>query len=86
MDPLEQRAILLAVSWLDAGIAFPHPRDGIVFHNREARLSARPPSFYRDYTVPTLGVTGRGPRRIIAAASGELYYTANHYGSFQQIR
>jgi len=59
-DPLEQRAILLAVSWLDAGVAFPHPRDGIVFHNREAFLPAGPPSFYREYTVPTLGVTGRG--------------------------
>jgi len=70
-DPLEQQAILSAVSRLNSGAPLPYPRDGTVFHNREARLPAAPPAFYREYTVPT---------------SGGIYYSPDHYGSFQRLR
>lgn len=77
------------------GGPFPYPRnDGVVFGNFERRLPAQPRGYYREYTVPTPGIRDRGARRIIAgegvqrnvAASGEYYYTDDHYRSFRRIR
>ncbi|MDD3528957.1 MAG: ribonuclease domain-containing protein [Gallionellaceae bacterium] len=65
---------------------FPYSRDGIVFHNREGRLPARPRGYYREYTVPTPGRRDRGPRRIVAGQAGDYYYTEDHYRSFRRIR
>ncbi len=77
------------------GGPFPYPgKDGSIFGNFEKRLPAQPRGYYREYTVPTPGSRDRGARRIIAgqgsggdvAASGEYYYTEDHYRSFQRIR
>ncbi len=65
---------------------FPYPRDGIVFGNYERRLPSRTRGYYHEYTVPTPGSRSRGARRIISGASGEHYYTADHYRSFRRIR
>jgi ribonuclease T1 len=35
--------------------------------------------------VITPGSADRGARRIIAGADGELYYTADHYATFQRV-
>lgn len=64
---------------------FPYARDGTTFHNRERRLPGRPPGYFREYTVTTPGIKGRGPRRIVAGSSGELYYTEDHYRTFKRI-
>jgi ribonuclease T1 len=64
---------------------FPYRRDGATFGNRERLLPARPRGYYREYTVATPGERDRGPRRIIAGAAGERYYTADHYRSFRRI-
>ena len=69
-----------------AGGPFPYERDGIVFGNREGLLPKRPRGHYREYTVRTPGASNRGARRIVAAQSGELYYTDDHYASFRRIR
>lgn len=69
-----------------AGGPFPYSRDGIVFGNYEKRLPLRNRGYYREYTVPTPGVKGRGARRIVAGEGGERYYTDDHYRSFRRIR
>ncbi len=72
------------------GGPFRHAKDGTVFFNREGRLPPRERGYYREYTVPTPGASDRGARRIVAGgdprASGEYYYTGDHYRSFRRIR
>ena len=76
------------------GGPFPYRKDGSVFANREKRLPSQFHGYYREYTVPTPGSRDRGARRIVAgrgaqgsaAASGEYYYTDDHYESFRRIR
>jgi len=71
---------------IEQGGPFPYSRDGITFGNYEKRLPLKTRGYYREYTVPTLGQRNRGARRIIAGKSGERYYTADHYRTFQRIR
>ncbi len=81
--PAEARATLALIR---AGGPFPHAQDGRTFGNREKLLPRRARGYYREYTVPTPGARDRGARRIVAGKAGELYYTADHYRSFQRIR
>lgn len=69
-----------------AGGPFPYRQDNTVFGNREKRLPMAARGHYREYTVKTPGSRDRGARRIVAAASGELYYTDDHYNSFRRIK
>lgn len=71
---------------VDAGGPFPYRRDGVVFENRERRLPQHPSGYWREYTVPTPGSDDRGARRLVVGRSGEVYYSADHYGSFRLIR
>ncbi|MEI7967840.1 MAG: ribonuclease domain-containing protein [Betaproteobacteria bacterium] len=80
--PPEARA---TVALIRAGGPFPYTRDGSVFSNREQRLPGRPRGFYREYTVPTPGSRDRGARRIVAGGRTLLYWTGDHYASFQRI-
>jgi ribonuclease T1 len=80
--PAEALATLALVR---QGGPFPYERDGIVFGNFERRLPVRSRGYYREYTVPTPGLSHRGARRIVAGREGELYYTSDHYRSFRRI-
>ena len=64
------------------GERYPHRNDGTVFANREGRLPRKPREWYREYVVPTPGVRGPGPQRIILGREGEAFYTPDHYGTF----
>lgn len=72
------------------GGPFPYAKDGTVFFNRERLLPPQRRGYYTEYTVPTPGASDRGARRIVAGgdprASGEYYYTRDHYRSFCRIR
>jgi ribonuclease T1 len=68
------------------GGPFPYARDGAVFFNREKLLPEAPRGTYREYTVPTPGLTNRGARRIVAGGAGAFYYTDDHYRSFRRIQ
>lgn len=68
------------------GGPFPYARDGTVFFNREKLLPEARRGSYREYTVPTPGLTNRGARRIVASDAGALYYTDDHYRSFRRIQ
>ncbi len=75
------------VALIDAGGPFPYPgKDGSTFGNFERLLPARARGYYAEYTVPTPGAETRGARRIIAGDGGELYWTEDHYESFERIR
>lgn len=80
--PAEARATLTLIR--ERG-PFPYERDGVVFGNFERRLPIRERGYYREYTVPTPGVSHRGARRIVAGHGGELYYTSDHYRTFRRI-
>jgi RHS repeat-associated protein len=67
---------------IDSGGSFPHPNDGSVFQNREGLLPTQPYGYYNEYVVPTPGVNGPGPMRIITGQNGDLYFTPNHYQTF----
>ncbi|MDP2431001.1 MAG: ribonuclease domain-containing protein [Pseudomonadota bacterium] len=82
--PPEGRATLALIK---QGGPFPYSRDGIIFGNREGLLPAQSRGYYREYTVPTPGLSHRGPRRIVSGGhGGEYWYTADHYRSFKRIR
>lgn len=68
------------------GGPFPYAKDGSIFGNREGRLPEQPRGYYREYTVPTPGVSHRGARRIVAGGGREFWYSADHYRSFRRIR
>jgi ribonuclease T1 len=73
------------VALIQAGGPFPYDRDGVVFENREGLLPSAAAGYYHEYTVPTPGASDRGARRIIAGSGGELYWTADHYRTFERI-
>ena len=82
--PAEARQTLRLIQ---AGGPFPYDRDGATFQNREGRLPAQPPGYYREYTVLTPGSSDRGARRIVSGGNPpvEFYYTDDHYRSFRQV-
>jgi ribonuclease T1 len=85
--PLEAQQTLVLIR---RGGPFPYPRDGIAFGNYERLLPEQKRGYYREFTVKTPGVRGRGARRIIAGgdavAPKEYFYTDDHYASFRRIR
>lgn len=70
---------------IDAGRKSAHHNDGSVFRNSSRRLPSRPDGYYREYVVPTPGVRGPGPQRLVLGREGEIYYTADHYESFLRV-
>lgn len=82
--PVQARTVLTEIA--DGG-PFEYPgKDGSTFGNYEGLLPAEPYGYYKEYTVDTPGASTRGTRRIIAGGGGQLYYTDDHYESFDRIR
>lgn len=52
---------------------------GRVFENYGGQLPAKAYGYYKEYTVPLAGKTGRGAARLIKGDGGELFYTLDHY-------
>ena len=77
---------LITIKNIEKGGPFPFPNhDGTTFLNREGILLSKPSGYYKEYTVPTLGTHGRGPQRIVSGQNGVMYYTPDHYKTFEQI-
>jgi ribonuclease T1 len=70
---------------IDVGGPFPYDEDGSRFGNYEGILPDREDGYYLEYTVETPGLSHRGARRIVGGAGGELYWTEDHYESFERI-
>jgi len=72
------------------GGPFRYEKDGTVFGNRERQLPGQKRGYYREYTVPTPGLSHRGARRIVCGgqrpqAPDACYFTEDHYSSFRLI-
>lgn len=72
------------------GGPFRFEKDGTVFGNRERQLPSQRRGYYREYTVPTPGLSHRGARRIVCGGQrprspDACYYTEDHYSSFRLI-
>lgn len=65
-----------------AGQKFPSKNDGTIFQNKENLLPSQPKGYYTEYVVPTEGVQGPGPQRLIVGQGGEKFYTPDHYETF----
>ncbi len=77
------------IALIQQGGPFPYPtKDGTTFYNREGRLPAKSSGYYREYTVPTPGVSDRGARRIVTGGHPPTVYylTIDHYDSFKQLQ
>lgn len=76
------------IQLIQQGGPFPYPnKDGTTFYNREGRLPSQSQGYYREYTVPTPGVSHRGARRIVTGGNPPtIYYlTVDHYDSFKKL-
>ena len=76
------------IALIQRGGPFPYPhKDGTTFYNREGRLPAQSQGYYREYTVPTPGVSHRGARRIVTGGHPPTVYylTVDHYDSFRRL-
>ncbi len=72
------------------GGPFRYEKDGTVFGNRERQLPSQQRGYYREYTVPTPGLSHRGARRIVCGGRqprqpDACFYTEDHYSSFRLI-
>lgn len=85
MDDLPPEA-RTTIGLIDQGGPYPYRQDDSVFQNRERHLPEVPRGSYREYTVKTPGESDRGARRIIKARDGTLYYTDDHYASFERVQ
>ncbi|MBO4317333.1 MAG: hypothetical protein J5855_03525 [Mailhella sp.] len=64
----------------------PDTADGWkVFNNYEQRLPRRQRGYYHEIRVPTEGLGGPGPQRLVYGEGGEIYYTADHYETFHKL-
>lgn len=76
------------IALIQQGGPYPYPaKDGTTFYNREGRLPAQSSGYYREYTVPTPGVSHRGARRIVTGGNPPTVYylTVDHYDSFRRL-
>lgn len=71
---------------INAGEKFAHRNDGSIFGNREGRLPRQSYGYYHEYVVPTPGVSGPGPQRLIVGKKSELFYSPDHYETFIPVR
>ena len=71
---------------IERGERHEHRNDGSVFQNRERRLPDQPRGYYREYVHPTPGVRGPGAQRLVIGRDGDVWYTPDHYESFERIR
>ena len=84
-DVLERQAVTRVLQLIEHDGPFSYRQDGVVFQNREGRLTPHPRGYYREFTVPTPGAGNRGARRIICGRAGEAYYTRDHYRTFIRL-
>lgn len=76
------------IALIQQGGPFPYPdKDGTTFYNRENRLPAQSSGYYREYTVPTSGISHRGAKRIVTGGTPPTVYylTLDHYESFSKL-
>jgi len=71
---------------IEQGISHPHRNDGSTFENREGKLPQIDGVTYKEYVVPTPGVSHAGMQRLVIGSNSAIYYTPNHYATFYFVR
>ncbi len=71
---------------IERGERLAFRNDGAAFGNREGRLPRKPDGYYEEWVHPTPKLSGPGPQRIVTGKGGEIFYTADHYKSFRQLK
>jgi filamentous hemagglutinin len=74
------------VGRIERGKRLRFSHDGSEFENRERRLPKKPSGYYREYIHPTPGDDGPGGQRVIVGRDGEVFYTPDHYRTFERVR
>lgn len=70
---------------IERGQRGSHGNDGSVFQNREKRLPLKPSGYYHEWVHPTPELRGPGPQRIVTGEDGEIFYTPDHYQTFERL-
>ncbi len=70
---------------IERGQRGSHANDGTVFQNREKRLPQKPSGYYHEWVHPTPNQRGPGPQRVVTGENGEIYYTPDHYKTFERL-
>ncbi|WP_349956779.1 hemagglutinin repeat-containing protein [Rhizobium sp. ZPR3] len=74
------------------GQSFPHKNDGTVYNNYPDRVTGQsalplqPKGYYTEFVVPTQGIGGPGPQRVVVGQGGDMWYTPDHYKTFIQVK
>jgi ribonuclease T1 len=71
---------------IEQGTRLSFSHDGIVFENRERRLPPKPNGYYHEFVQPTPHQRGPGGQRLVLGENGEVYYSSDHYRTFQRVR
>lgn len=69
-----------------AGGPYEFSQDDTVFGNYEGLLPQQPHGYYREYTVQMPWDSTRGAHRFVTGADGEIYWTDDHYESFNVVK
>lgn len=83
--PIHSVDLKPTIDRIAAGIKNQHQNDGSVFRNLSHKLPRKSRNYYREYVVPTKGIHGPGPQRLIIGERGEMYYTSDHYETFVTV-
>ncbi len=75
-----------ALGWKGGGLERFAPGKcigGDIFTNRERTLPHKSGRVYYECDIDTLGAGARGAKRIVFSNDGLVYYTADHYDTFE---
>ena len=59
---------------------------GDYFGNYEGKLPKKQGRKYYECDIDTLGASSRGDKRIVYSNDGLIFYTENHYDTFEQLK
>lgn len=80
--PIDEVDLKPALERIRRGERDTHRNDGTVYRNLNRKLPQQPNGYYHEYVVPTEGMGGPGPQRLVIGKNGEVYYTWDHYDNF----
>ena len=58
---------------------------GDVYYNYEKNLPKKEGRIYYECDIDTLGALERGAERLVYSNDGLIYYTSDHYSSFEKL-
>ena len=84
----EARRLLTSIAegtWFEEDLTVHDLTEKYGSGNRECLLPAAKGRVWTECDVNTLGASSRGAERIVFSNDGLIYYTGDHYESFQQL-